>query len=140
VSSELSVKPARRLAKGRHELSLTVCDRAGNMAGAELSALSPGRPELQQAVAVPNPARVTSSIHYRLSAAGQAASVKVYDVAGHLVYAAEGPAAAGDNSVEWPLFDRNGGRVANGVYLARVRVETGTGPALKAMVKIAVLR
>ena len=68
----------------------------------------------------PNPFRDATVFRYRMDEAGRAA-LRVYDAGGRLVRVlTEGDRADGDHKVAWDGTDRDGRRVAAGVYVARL--------------------
>jgi len=97
-------------------------------------------PDLDDAFAMPNPARESTRFHYRVGAGIESVEIQVVDLLGRLVRTFSGSTFAGtDNIVEWDLKGVDGAAVAPGVYLARVTVE---GPAgrTESTLKLAVLR
>jgi hypothetical protein len=67
----------------------------------------------------PNPFNPKTTIHFSLAAPGQA-SLRVYDLAGRrMAILLDGPAAAGEQSIEWDGRDDAGRQLASGVYLLR---------------------
>ncbi len=139
-NGELSVQSRRRLTEGEHAVEVEARDRAGNKTLERFAAHAPGHAAILEAIAYPNPARFSSAIRYRLSAAGASARVRIHDVSGDRVYSVSGPATRGVNRVDWPLIDRDGSPVASGIYFARIKVDTPGGPSPRATIKIAVLR
>jgi hypothetical protein len=80
---------------------------------------------LELAIA-PNPARETVELTFALPRDGHA-TVDVFDLAGRrVVRLADGAFAAGAHRVHWDGTDRSNGRVAAGVYLARVTTAAGS--------------
>ena len=76
---------------------------------------------LTLAGAIPNPIRNRGSIHYILPTAGEIA-LGIYDVNGRLVRElVSGTQSAGTHSIEWDGSRTGGGRLAAGVYWARLR-------------------
>jgi hypothetical protein len=73
----------------------------------------------------PNPFNAGIRIDYDVSVRGPV-SLRVFDAAGRLVAdLAEGVTAPGRYSVFWDGRDRNGARVASGVYFCRFRAQAG---------------
>jgi len=71
--------------------------------------------------AIPNPVRDRGSIHYVLPSAGEVA-LGIYDVNGRMVRdLVSGTQPAGAHSIEWDGSRTGGGRLAAGVYWARLR-------------------
>lgn len=80
----------------------------------------------------PNPFNPSTTIRFELAARGPA-SLRVYDVRGHLVRTlVDGDADAGTTSVTWDGRDDSGRAVASGVYVYRLR--TGSTAESRKMV------
>lgn len=76
-------------------------------------------PGLSLANAFPNPSR--RSVEFTLETATDAdVSWAVFDVLGREVFSSRARFAAGRQQLHWPLTDRSGARVANGIYMVRV--------------------
>ena len=97
----------------------------------------------------PNPAKNYSKIRFKVSGNqinADEVSVKIYDVAGHLV--ADGSnidmrgAKANVYEARWDLRNKKGKRVANGAYIAKIEVRDpiNWGKKAKYTLKIAVLK
>jgi hypothetical protein len=69
--------------------------------------------------AYPNPSRRGVTFALELPAAAHV-GLSVFDVLGREVWSDERDRPAGHSEVAWGLSDRSGGRVPNGLYLARV--------------------
>ena len=70
----------------------------------------------------PNPFNSTVLLRYDLARSGEV-QLDVYDALGRLVRRlVDAPQQAGYHSVEWNATNRDGGRVASGVYLVSLRV------------------
>lgn len=75
----------------------------------------------------PNPFNPQTKITFDLAAEG-AVRLEVYDVQGHLVRTlVDGPRGVGRHTETWSGVDDGGGRVASGVYLARLTAGGVTG-------------
>jgi hypothetical protein len=73
-------------------------------------------------MAQPNPFKPSTSVRFRVPAAGEV-SLRIYDIAGRPVRVlAEGYRAAGEYSVPWDGTRERGGRLSPGVYLIRLTV------------------
>ena len=79
-------------------------------------------PALSLSNAFPNPSRRNVAFTLENGADSEVAW-SVFDVLGREVYSARQHFAAGRQELRWPLTDRSGARVANGIYM--VRVERG---------------
>jgi len=78
-------------------------------------------PGLSLEIGAPNPFRVRTLIHYSLAQPGLT-EMGVYDISGRLVKRLMSSwTPAGSGSIIWDATDSNGGRVASGVYLYRIR-------------------
>lgn len=74
----------------------------------------------------PNPAFGALRFAYDLAAPGKV-SLGVYDIMGRLVArVVDGNAPAGHHAVSWNGADRNGQRIASGVYFVRLDTDSGT--------------
>ena len=135
---------------GEHELGINLVDLAGNRAS-----ISSGRFNalislvIEDVSSYPNPAKNYSKIRFKVSGNqinADEVSVKIYDVAGHLV--ADGNnidmrgAKANVFEARWDLRNRKGKRVANGAYIAKIEVRDPIDWSRKAKytLKIAVLK
>lgn len=117
-------------------------DNSGNTARASIRAVA-GANELAQIVAYPNPAKNRSVIRATVTGAnknGGIGNVKIYDINGHKVM--EGALVETINGIyefDWDLMNKKNKRVANGAYLADIRLSVA-GNSYKERIKIAVLR
>ena len=135
---------------GEHELGINLYDMAGNRA-----TISSGRFTalislvIEDVSSYPNPAKNYSKIRFKVSGNqinADEVSVKIYDVAGHLV--ADGNnidmrgAKANVYEARWDLRNKKGKRVANGAYIAKIEVRDpiNWGKKAKYTLKIAVLK
>ena len=87
------------------------------------STLSVGGPTVSGALslstAFPNPGRRSVTFTLELPEAGDV-SWSVFDVLGREVWSEHVTRPVGRSELRWPLVDRSGGRVPNGMYLVRV--------------------
>lgn len=91
--------------------------------------------------AFPNPLRDGTRIVFRAGADWSRGKVVLFSVAGRRVAEIPVPAgAAGEVSVSWDGRDRSGDRLANGVYLYRVELDTAVGAASSGMQRLVVMR
>ncbi len=96
--------------------------------------------DLSDVFAMPNPARVSTRIHFHAGAGAGEATVEVVDMLGRGVRTLPTQVFPGtDNFVRWDLMDASGRPVAPGVYFALIETR-GAGGSRTARVKIAVLR
>jgi len=73
-------------------------------------------------VPFPNPASAEVTLSFRLAESGSA-QLTVYDLRGRLVQGWESAGlSAGEHSQHWSLFDRDGRRLAPGLYFVRLAV------------------
>ncbi|MCU0453797.1 MAG: C25 family cysteine peptidase [Bacteroidetes bacterium] len=122
-----------RLGRGTHTLSVQVTDGSGNLADTAAFSLT-FRVETSSAIRdlapYPNPFAAGTDLTFNLT--GQSlpddGSVRIYTVAGRLIREipiAAGQVRAGFNTVPWDGRDGDGEDVANGVYLAVLKLKTG---------------
>jgi flagellar hook assembly protein FlgD len=94
---------------------------------------------IEEGVLVPNPAAEAVWISYRLADAAANLEVRIYTVAGELVYKGNSPGTA--RSFRWDLRNRNGERVADGLYVIELRAtDPATGLPDRRILKLAVTR
>ena len=135
---------------GEHELGINVIDLAGNRAS-----IDSGRFTalislvIEDVSSYPNPAKNYSKIRFKVSGNqinADEVSVKIYDVAGHLVADASNIDMRGGKAniyeARWDLRNKKGKKVANGAYIARIEVRDpiNWGKKAKYTLKIAVLK
>jgi hypothetical protein len=85
----------------------------------------PGRLAISQNS--PNPFNPVTTISFTVPADAARATLRIYDVAGRLVTTLiDGPVAAGEHAAVWDAMNRNGERLASGVYFARLESANGT--------------
>ncbi|HEY9071200.1 MAG TPA: Ig-like domain-containing protein [Candidatus Ozemobacteraceae bacterium] len=144
--------PLERLVDGSHELVMKVKDRAGNerVLPAVRFAIQPAL-QVFEIVQFPNPARSRATMRIatnRDDIDPDEIDVTIYDISGDKV-AGEGELSffkrldGGRRVVDmaWDLRNHDGRSVANGVYLAKIKLrDPDTGKTTKVTHKIAVLR
>lgn len=130
------------LAGGEHEFELRFEDNAGNQLTEMRSQVLVGNVYLAVPEVFPNPCKVRATIKFNFSAAINliASSIKIYDCSGELVESISGNQSA-PNQVEavWSARNKSGRKVANGAYLAKIRIQTAQG-VFKSRCKIAVVQ
>ena len=100
-----------------------------------------GQVTISDLINYPNPMRDATSILFRTNLGGGQGRLDVYTVSGRHV--ADLPFAVGNASevvVAWDGRDREGDRLANGVYLYRVQVDGAAGSARSGMQRMVVMR
>ncbi len=99
----------------------------------------PGLPQLSLQVR-----SESQRVHFEIHGLGVGKAqleLRIYDLAGRLVYTAQGESQESSLGLLWELRDLRGHLVANGVYLAIVEVrDSASGILMKQLSKIAVLR
>ena len=121
--------------EGQHRVELRITDpNATCLPGCPLVrslGFSVGGPPLDQVYFYPNPVEAEEGVFlYRLGENGQNAQVSIYALTGRRIRRDDSPALAGLNSYRWDLRDEKGDRVANGVYLFVLRVESQDGEVI----------
>ena len=77
----------------------------------------------------PNPFNPSTTIEFQIGVSGSGAAQRqvnldVYNILGqHVTTLISGRYPAGDYHIEWDATDRNGRRVATGIYLYRLKVD-----------------
>jgi hypothetical protein len=127
-----------RSARAGQQVEVELEDRAGNLGRSALP-IAGASSILGEAAFFPNPARVQATLRYQLLTPASRALLRIYDSAGRRVRDLSGPGSVGRQSLVWDLRTRRGRRVANGVYLAELIVETPQGRERRRL-KLAVLR
>jgi flagellar hook assembly protein FlgD len=84
--------------------------------------------------------RPFSNCHVAYKEAKLPFRIQVYTVSGRLVAVVPFAVASADVVVPWDGRDREGDRIANGVYLYRVQVEGAAGQARSDMQRLVVMR
>ncbi len=137
-----SYKPPKPLAKGVHQVTIEVTDRAGNSLRQAFTVEAPGPFGIGQLQAYPNPATGNAAyIAYNLQQRADEIRLRIYDSAGHKVAefdTADFPALV-SGRFRWDLTDGDGRRVANGVYFYKFET-TRNGQTFKSRGKLAVMR
>ena len=98
---------------------------------------------VEAAYPYPNPMSTHTTFAFRVvggSDSGLDARLRIYTLAGRLIRELEGIAHVGWNTMRWNGRDADGDRVATGVYLYRVRVESEDETFEGEVEKVAVIR
>jgi hypothetical protein len=137
-----SWKPDRPLAKGPHQITVEVADRAGNSLRQDFTVEAPGPFGISQLQAYPNPATGNAVYFaYNLQQRAEEIRLRIYDSAGHKVAefdTSDFPALV-SGRIRWDLTNDDGRRVANGVYFYKFETTRG-GQTFKSRGKLAVMR
>jgi hypothetical protein len=95
---------------------------------------------LRDVMNYPNPMREETRFVMRTNLSGGQGRIQVYTVSGRLLAVVPFAVASADVVVPWDGRDREGDRIANGVYLYRVQVEGAAGQARSDMQRLVVMR
>lgn len=106
----------------------------------EAGAGTGGEVTLRDVMNYPNPMREETRFVMRTNLGGGQGQVQVYTVSGRLVAVVPFAVGSADVVVPWDGRDREGDRIANGVYLYRVQVEGTAGKARSDMQRLVVMR
>jgi hypothetical protein len=122
-----------QLTRGTHQISVQVTDGSGNPADTAAFVLSfrvETTSDIRDIAPYPNPFPSATNLTFNLTGQilPEEGSVRVYTVAGRLIR--EIPIGAGEvrsgfNAIAWDGRDGDGDEVANGVYLAVLRLKAG---------------
>lgn len=136
-----------QLARGTHELSVQVTDGSGNPADTAAFILTfrvETTSKIRDLAPYPNPFAAATDLTFNLT--GQSmpdeGSVRIYTVAGRLIREISigaGQVRTGFNAIHWDGRDGDGDDVANGVYLAVLKLNAG-GTWLQETAKLAKVR
>ncbi len=99
-----------------------------------------GEVTLRDVMNYPNPMREETRFVFRTNLGGGQGQVQVYTVSGRLVAVVPFAVGGADVVVPWDGRDREGDRIANGVYLYRVQLEGAAGQARSDMQRLVVMR
>lgn len=137
-----SYKVKTALKEGKHEIECEVADKSGNMIRKSFAVDAPQVLAVGTFIPYPNPARGNRiSFAYNFGTRPDDVTLKIYDVAGHLVAKFDSSDFSGkeSGSIRWDLMNEKGKRVANGTYIYRAEV-TVNGGKNKIRGKFSVLR
>ncbi len=131
------------LSPGNHTLTLTAWDNVNNLTEREVNfrTILVNELALEQVVNYPNPFKEDTHFTFQFqSPTGHGdVTIRIYTVTGRLIQEIETMARPGFNRVYWDGRDRNGDKLANGVYLYKIIVDDGQRKIEK-IEKLAVLR
>ena len=130
----------RELSPGTYKFRLTAEDTDGNESAEELKARVPEIVQLTRAMNYPNPFREQTTISCIVDGEADALTVKIYSLAGRLIYEAEETAPVGFVTMPWDGRDADGEPVANGVYYCKIRVKQEGKQDLTETIKLMKLR
>ena len=128
------------LEPGSYEFRLTVSDIDGNESVEELKARVPEVVQLAKAMNYPNPFQEDTTISCILDGAADELTVKIYSLSGRLIYESKEDAPVGFMMVPWNGRDKDGEKVANGVYYCKIRVKMEGKKDLTEVIRMMKLR
>ncbi|MFQ5583748.1 MAG: type IX secretion system sortase PorU, partial [Calditrichia bacterium] len=131
------------LSPGQHTLTISAWDNVNNFSEQEVTfrTISVSELALEEVVNYPNPFSEDTHFTFQFqspSGFGEV-KIKIYTVSGRLIQELEGFARPGFNKIEWDGRDRDGDRLANGVYIYKIVIDDGERKVEK-IEKLAVLR
>jgi hypothetical protein len=120
--------PLDQQSKGERRLKLTVFDNLNNPS--EISASfrmeSAEALILADVVNYPNPFRSSTRFTFQTNRDGAEVKIKIYTITGRLIQELYGISNEGYNeSITWDGRDRDGDKIANGVYLYKIIIDDG---------------
>ncbi len=133
------------LDEGMHKLQFTAWDVLNNSSQAELTfyVAKDAAPNMLDVDCTANPATTSTTFRVRHDRIGSevSISVDVYDMAGRLLWrgSESGTPSAGTVGIGWDLTSSVGGRLGNGVYLYRARIDCEGGTHLSQTKKLIIL-
>ena len=142
ADGSFAYKLKQALPKGKHEVSLTVDDNAGNSLRQSFWVTAPGAFAVDEFMPYPNPATGNALyFNYNFNQTADVVSLRIYDTAGHKVASFETDdfVSLNDGRIRWDLRNDSGKTVANGVYFYKLSISKG-GQTFKKRGKFAVMR
>lgn len=131
------------LSPGNHSLTISAWDNVNNLSEREVNfrTIQLNELALEQVVNYPNPFEEDTHFTFQFQSPTGFGDVKIkiYTVTGRLIQELEGIAQPGFNKLYWDGRDRDGDKLANGVYLYKIIVDDGQHKIEK-IEKLAVLR
>jgi methionine-rich copper-binding protein CopC len=118
---------------------LEVEDNAGNKTIQANIAVAGGQAMTFRPFAYPNPAKETLYFKINTNFIPDSTEMYIYDVSGRSVYKESFQLNSGTEALSWPLINNDGGDVANGVYIMKIKVKKGER-IFKDNLKFAVIR
>ncbi len=119
--------PLDKLDRGLHALKLNVFDNLNNPSESEVSfnVASTSGLVIDNVVNYPNPFSHSTTFTFQTNKDQAEVTVKIYTLSGRLIQELHGISTNGfNNSIEWNGVDRDGSRIANGIYLYKIILET----------------
>ncbi|MBN2426339.1 MAG: type IX secretion system sortase PorU, partial [Calditrichaceae bacterium] len=120
--------PMDNLTAGEHTMNLQVYDNVNNPAESAINfriSTSAGL-DLQNVVNYPNPFKSSTKFTFQTNSDGADVTIKIYTLTGRLIQELYGSSNSGYNdSIEWNGRDRDGDKIANGVYLYKIILSDG---------------
>ncbi len=113
------------LDNGSHILTVTAVDSLG-LKGQDRVSFSIKEKEFrfENVLNYPNPMSQNTFFTYELSQPANVV-IKIYTIAGRLIHVIEDYSMKPFNAIEWDGYDRDGDRVANGVYFYKIVANNG---------------
>lgn len=118
---------------GRHTARISAFDNANNASSSTFSFeiidteddhRNQTRIQVNQLMNFPNPFRATTHFTFVVSHSAADVEITIYTISGRRIRRLEAQATFGFNSVPWDGRDEDGNRLANGVYLYRVKARS----------------
>ncbi len=119
-------------AAGTYTVSLVVTDDKGGQSAAATEEITVTGPSSIVTYAYPNPAATTATIVYYLPDGTTDLVLRVYDLAGNLVY--ERDLAAAESTYDWDLTSTSGDELANGLYFYLIAGRDASGKAIRSAI------
>lgn len=126
---------------GQHRLTVQAVDVSGNQTEETLAFHTGGEFQIKALANRPNPIRTDTWFTYILTQEARDVTIKIYSTSGHLI--AELDEATGDqghNEINWEELNRDGEKLANGVYFYKIVVNIADDKTVSEVGKLAVLR
>ncbi len=134
--------PLNQLKEGQHRLKVQAFDNLNNLSetDVEVDVAQSTTMLLTQVVNFPNPFKNSTRFTFQTNVDGADVTVKIYTATGRLIQQLYGISKVGYNDeISWDGTDRDGDRVANGVYIYKIILKDGKNKKEK-IEKLVVLR